>query len=302
MIRFCRIDREALETWLVERERATKNGTYHLRVWREDGTELDGVREELIAYFQEALDDARMRLRAGFEDELSPFNDPALDPAANYPALLHQITLQGYLGETFGALAVEHLEIHDRTDWSVPALLFRFHDVEFQHLERINQRLRQGEPHDPDAVGERRPGRTGDDAIAFVKNDANVITHVLTIEAKCLSSHRADKVTEAHQKLTAGSAVPDSVRELVELLSNYDTAEAQRWQEALIKYRASGGARVARYDAVVYVCGQRPRQDGRDSWLSPQTVNPAYTLARELAGLEFHLEDLDGLVATVYRP
>jgi hypothetical protein len=301
MIRFRRINRAELQAWLVEQTRERGNGSYHLRVWREDALRLDAVRAELLAYFQETLDDARRRLRTGFEDELSPFTDPQLDPTANYPAALHRVTLQGYLGETFAALAVEHWDIHGRGDWSVPALLFRFHEVEFQHLERINQRLRDGQLHMPDAEGEQRPGRTGDDAIAFVKDNANNITHVLTLEAKCISRHRVDTLNEAHQKLNEGPSVPDSIRELVELLNQYDTPEAQMWQEALVKYRASGGRNATRYDAVVYVCGQRPSQGGRVSWMSSTAANAAYTLTRALVGLEYHVENLAGLVETIYR-
>lgn len=36
------------------------------------------------------------------------FSDPAPKPATNYPALLHRVTLQDYLGETLAVLAVEH--------------------------------------------------------------------------------------------------------------------------------------------------------------------------------------------------
>jgi hypothetical protein len=278
-----------------------RNGSYHLRLWREDGSMRDTVSTELHAYFQEALEDARTRLRSGFEDQLSPFTGPELDPAVNYPGMLHRITLQGYLGESFAALAVEHWDIHGRDDWQVPALLFRFHDVEFQHLERINQRLRDGHSHDPDAIGEQRPGRTGDDAIAFVKDTSNSITHVLTLEAKCLVNHRSDKLNEAHSKLNAGPSIPDSIRELVELLNHYHTPEAQAWQEALIKYRASGGRRVARYDGVIYVCGDRPRARDRTSWMSPTAANSAYTLNRQLVGLEYQVNDLNGLVDRIYR-
>jgi len=301
VIRFRRVNRDPLRTWLVEEPRTAKNGTYHLRLWYEDRTRFDRVRAEVVAYFREAFDDARRRLRSGFEDSLSPFADARLDPAANYPGVLHRTTLQGYLGETFAALAVEHWDIHDRDDWQVPALLFRFHDVEFQHLERINQRLRAGEIPDPDLDAEQRPGRTGDDAIAFVKDATNTITHVLTFEAKCLSRHRAEKLTEAHAKLNNGPSVPDSIRELIELLHHYNTPEAQAWQEALIKYRTIGGARVERHDAVVYVSGQTPRANGRRSWMSPTTRNPAYTINRELAGLEYHTEDLDGLIDILFR-
>lgn len=301
MLRSRRINLTTLKNWLVEQPRRAKNGKYHLRVWREDISRHDVVRRELVVYFQDALEDARARLRRGFEDHLSPFQDAALDPAANYPSVLHQFTLQGYLGETFGALAVEHWDIHGRTDWQVPALLFRFHDVEFQHLERINQQLRAGEPYVPDSTGERRPGRTGDDAIAFVRDTSNSITHVLTIEAKCLANHRADTLNEAHRKLNEGPSVPDSIRELVELLNHYENPEAQKWQEALIKFRASGGRSVQRYDAVVYVCGDRPRQSGRTCWMSTGAVNVHYTVSRELVGLEYQIEDLDRLLETVYR-
>jgi hypothetical protein len=299
MIRSRRINQGVLATWLVEQQRQAGNGSYHLRLWSENDAQRSAVRAELLAYFDEALADARARLRSGFEDTLSPFNDPALDPAANYPGMLNRVTLQGYLGETFAALAVEHWDIHGRTDWQVPALLFRFHDVEFQHLERINQRLRDGQAHNPDARTEVRPGRTGDDAIAFVRDQSNRITHVLTLEAKCVSKHRAATITDAHDKLNTGPSVPDSVRELVELLNCYDTPAAQSWQESLVKFRASGGRQVTRYDAVVYICGNRPRQ--RTSWMSATTVNAAYTVNRQLAGLEYHIDDLDGLINFVYR-
>jgi len=301
MLRSCRINRGSLRAWLVEEPRVAGRGSYHLRLWREDNARRRAVLQELFAYFQEALEDARARLRSGFEDQLSPFNDPPLDPAANYPALLHRTTLKGYLGETFAALAAEHWDIHGRDDWQVPALLFRFHDVEFQHLERINQRLRAGQPYDPDAAGETRPGRTGDDAIAFVKGAGNAITHVLTLEAKCLSNHQSGKLTAAHAKLSSAGPIPDSVRELVELLNHYDTPDAEAWQEALIRYRASLGKQVARYDGVVYVCGQKPRSPGRSSWMSPTTADSAYTLNRNLVGLEYHIENLDDLVDSVYR-
>src|SRR3546814_18498299 len=100
-------------------------------------------------------------------DDLSPFNDPAHDPAAHYPAMLNRISLQGYLGETLGVLAVEHFGAIGHADWMVPALLFRFHDQEFQHLDLINERVLAGEVHEPDADKEKSPGRTGDDGLAF---------------------------------------------------------------------------------------------------------------------------------------
>src|SRR3569832_1484264 len=99
MIRFRRLTLELLGNWLVEQSLNGSHARYRLRLWRESRAALAALESELRLYFDEAFEDARFRLRRGFEDTLSPFNDPVLDPAANYPALLHWVTLQGYLGE-----------------------------------------------------------------------------------------------------------------------------------------------------------------------------------------------------------
>ena len=52
----------------------------------------------------------------------SRFNDPLIDPAANYPSLLHRVTLQGYFGEILGSRPVEHLGTHGHGDGTVPTI------------------------------------------------------------------------------------------------------------------------------------------------------------------------------------
>ena len=155
MIRNCRLTLQLLDSWLVDQEIESNHDRYRLRVWQEERESFAAIRDEVLAYFNEAFDDARRRLRRGFEDNLSPFNDPHHDPAANYPVLLHRVTLQGYLGEILGIIAVEHWGALGHYDWQVPAFLFRLHDVEFQHLESINERLIEGQVFAPDAVTER---------------------------------------------------------------------------------------------------------------------------------------------------
>jgi hypothetical protein len=270
-------------------------------VWRESRAALAALETELRLYVDEAFDDARLRLRRGFEDALSPFNDPAIDPAANYPSLLHRVTLQGYFGEILAVVAVEHLGVHGHDDWAVPAFLFRLHDQEFQHLELINERLRVGEVHDPDRMTERRPGRTGDDGLAFRIDVNNVITDVLTIEAKCLTQNNNAKIQEAHEKLAAGGPLPPGIRELINLLSEYDTPAANNWSEALFRLRQGGYRRAVRWDAVAYICGHIPQRDGRITWMPVDQPHPAYTVERDLEGLEFQVEDLSGLITAVYR-
>lgn len=300
MIRFRRLTLEKLEAWLVNQPITSSHATYRLRLWRENRACSSEVLDELKSYMEEAFDDARLRIRRGFEDSLSPFTDQSTDPAANYPALLHNTTLQGYLGEILAVLAIEHWGAHGHSDWLIPAFLFRMHDAEFQHLELIHERLLGGEEHNPNSPAEQRPGRTGDDGLAFRIN-GDTITDVLTIEAKCLIRHSTEKMKEAHEKLSAGTKRPSGVRELINILCEYPTPDAEKWHEALLKLWR-GGYRVSmRHDAVGYACGSAPVRGGRLAWLPADGPHPAYTVARRLEGMEFQFEDLPALITILYR-
>lgn len=302
MIRFRRVTLQPLNAWLVAQPTARSHPKYALRVWREVDSNFAALRDELIDYAQEALDDARARIRMGFEDSLSPFSDPTDDPAANYPAMLNRITLQGYLGETLSGLAVEHFGAFGQTDWQVPAFLFRFHDQEFQHLDLINERLLMGESHDPDAEREKRPGRTGDDALAFRLDANGTITHILSLEAKCLVSSNTATIADAHDKLAAGTRRPSGIRELITLLSDYETVEAQEWVGKLLELYREGFKTAKRRDGLAYIVGHSPvRPATRVSWLPANAPHASYTANRRFEAMEFQLSDLKGLVNTLYR-
>lgn len=302
MIRFRRLAPVPLNSWLVDQGIPQTHQRYRLRVWREVHAALGPLRDELIAYVQEALDDARRRIRSGFQDDLSPFNDPAHDPAAHYPAMLNRISLQGYLGETLGVLAVEHFGAIGHADWMVPALLYRFHDQEFQHLDLINERLLAGEAHEPDAEKEKRPGRTGDDGLAFRVDANGVITDILTLEAKCLTVSNTGIMKDAHEKLMVGGNRPSGVRELINLLTEYDTPEAEAWQQALLQFYRDGFRTAARHDGLAYAVGHSPKQPAdRIAWLPPEAPHPAYTIQRNLEAMEFQFENLDAVVDLLYR-
>lgn len=301
MIRFRRLTPALLDAWLVDQRIPGAHARYRIRMWRENRAAWAAVQGELVAYVDEAFEDARCRLRRGFQDSLSPFHDAASDPAAHYPSLLHRMTLQGYFGEILAVLAVEHWGAHGHLDWVVPAFLFRLHNEEFQHLEQINERLAAGETHRPDDDSERRPGRSGDDALAFRMNTDNAITDVLALEAKCLTCHNTGKVEQAHQKLAAGGLRPPGVHELVTLLSEYDTPQAKAWQAALLRlwrgdYRVAG-----RHDGVAYACAQMPARPGRTSWMPTTAPHPAYTAPRCLEAMEFQFDDLIAPVDVLCR-
>jgi len=302
MIRFRRLTLRPLNAWLKAQPIGKTYAKYELRVWREVNGNFAALRDELIDYAQEALDDARARIRRGFEDNLSPFSEPVDDPAAHYPAMLNRITLQGYLGETLAGLAVEHFGAFGKSDWHVPAFLFRFHDQEFQHLDLINERLLMGEPHDPDAVAERRPGRTGDDALAFRIDKDGKITHVLALEAKCLIRSNSATIIDAHEKLAAGARRPSGIRELITLLSDYETPEAQAWVARLMDLYRDGFRTAKRRDGLAYTIGDSPVKPAtRLSWLPAKAPHTSYTAKRRFDAMEFQLEDLSGLIDTLYR-
>lgn len=300
MIRFRRLTLATLDAWLTTVVLGPSSvRSYRLRLWREDRAALPALRAELDAYLAEAFEDAKTRLRRGFEDTLSPFADPQLDPAANYPRALHRVTLQGYFGETLAVIAVEHWGALGYSDWRVPAFLFRFHDQEFQHLELINERIRAGEVHSPDETREQRPGRTGDDGLAFRMSAEGRIINVLTLEGKCLSANRPATIADAHSKLAAASALPSGIRELINILSDYDTPETRLWQEALIRYRRDH-SNTGRADGVAYACGRLPALP-RLSWMSADHPDAAYNIQRVLEGFEFQFTDLNGLIDLLYR-
>ena len=303
MIRSKRLQLPQLNTWLVNIPLPGGNSQYTLRAWKEERKSLAApFKDEVVAYFDEAFEDARRSLREGFEDDLCSFNDPATDPAANFPRLLHRVTQQGYLGEALGALAVEHWGAAGHTDWQVPAMLFRFHTVELQHLASINERIVRGLPFNQDETAGIRPGRTGDDALAFRMNDAGVITDVLVIEAKCVGANSNQTITEAHEKLSTALLRNSGFQELINILDKYSTDEARKWRAALLDLWRSGHTTAGRYDCVSYAVGAQPKQPKtRTSWMDPGTRHAAYKLAHPLVGLEFQIPDLKGVIDIIYR-
>jgi hypothetical protein len=302
MIRFRRLTLQPLNAWLVPQPVTGAHRKYQLRVWREVNANFGVLRDELIAYAQEALDDARIRIRKGFEDNLSPFANTVDDPAAHYPSMLNRITLQGYLGETLAGLAIEHFGAFGETDWQVPAFLFRFHDQEFQHLDLINERFLMNEPHDPDTQAEMRPGRTGDDALAFRVDSEGKISHILALEAKCLITSNTEVIGEAHAKLAAGTRRPSGIRELITLLSDYETVEAQEWVRRLLEFYRDGFRTAKRHDGLAYTVGHFPvKSKTRLSWLSADAPHESYNVDRHLDAMEFQISELRHLVETLYR-
>lgn len=253
--------------------------------------EITERRAEFISaikpYFQEAHEDVRRYLRELAGISLAPGAPPAnADPTAGYPQDLESNTLTGYFGEVFAAWVVENLSMFKAEGWRVPAFLFRFHIVELQQLEHIRQ------------TGEeagRRPGRTGDDLLAFQLDGNWKIKKVLYGEAKCTTNHDIGQVSKAHEKV--GRATVQDIPRLIDILKDRQDADAQKWVAALREIYLTVGT-LDRRDLVSYVCGQHPIQ--RRTWISTNRPHDQYNGNRHLDVIEVHFNNVEALVNEVY--
>ena len=300
MIRSKKINITQLQAWLQEQTLpAPANAKYRLRLRCADHASFPAVQQDLQAYIDEAHEDARERLRSSLADDLSPFNEAPPDPAENYPQVLHLITLKGYFGEIMAGLQVEHLGAHGKTGWCIPAYLFRHHEVELQHLEEINQKLKDGEGYDLDDPANKRPGRTGDDVLAFIMDDKGQISDTLVLEAKCVNLHHAATLGGAHAQVSKTRTPPVDTLRLMEILKNYGTKKAKDWHVALTNYYRADHKKANRYNGVSYICTNAPKK--ALSWMPHDKPHDHYTAMHKLKSIEVHMLEMEAVVKALYR-
>jgi hypothetical protein len=275
-----------IQAWL-EPSRKIKGGFSHLRLTEKPSNRETGL-SALAAAVAAAHTDAKRHLADVLGESLDPFDDQTV--AGAYPAALHTLTLQGYLGEIFAAVIAENFEPHE-LDWEVPAFLFRFSNAAIEGLDR---RLQLG------SESRRTPGRTGDDCVAFLRADDGRIVAWLNCEAKCSSDHSAALIQDAAKQLSRHQLRPVSAYQLIEVLKDSSREDADLWISALRLFRteAVGADPPPRADLLVYVCGRAPLL--RTSWMAPETPHPDYTGRRPLEQSEIHLAELDDVLTTVY--
>lgn len=303
MIRFRRIRPATLDAWLRDTLRHSVNGLYGHRELDEQPTARATVWPELHGYVQEAHEDARRKLRRALAPTLAPFTGLP-DPASGYPQDLHVSTLMGYLGEVIAGLIAEHKDVHGHSPWIVPAFLFRFHQAAFHKLERIQEVIADGvAPPSPDEDGSVVPGRIGNDVLAFRVGADGELAALLVCEAKCLAAHDSTKAKKAHEQLSDTMRCPPGVTELIEILGDYDTAEAREWRERLRRFRFDLNRQVLRSDMLLYATGNRPAgRRSRSTWLPTDAPMREYTGRRALEVVEVHLDNPTSLAKAIYRP
>jgi hypothetical protein len=268
----------ALREWLDASR--TANGSYrHLRL-REVSEARERALEDLARLAREAHADAWLhweKLRGVSLDPLNRAGDADTDMPA-YPDSLHTITLQGYLGELLAGLVAENFRPHE-IEWCVPAFLFATHIAAFQALERRRQ---LGGP------ARRVPGRTGDDALAFLTDADGAVTAWLWGEAKCTHDHDTSLIRDGHVQLSAPYYLPVDLSQLIEVLERKSDPESDAWATRLrLLLLLEEGSAPPRYDMLVYVCGRSPVQ--RSNWLPIDAPPPDYTAGRPLEAVEVHL-------------
>ncbi|MGG7385020.1 hypothetical protein ACQ7CD_10000, partial [Escherichia coli] len=127
-------------------------------------------------------------------------------------------------------------------------------------------------------------------------------THVLALEAKCLAVSNSAIIADAHGKLAAGTLRPSGIRELINLLSDYENTEAQAWVARLLELYRDGFKSVKRSDGLAYTVGNSPvKPKTRLSWLQANAPHASYTVDRQLDAMEFQITELKVLVDTLYR-
>lgn len=282
---------DTFKAWFVEDRSESGDGTYqHLLL-----TEASECREtgllELRRLAYEAHRDAAERINNLMGISLDPLgpDDAATDNSLHYPDALSTTTLQGYLGEVFAGLIAENFDPHGQR-WVVPAFLFSTHTAAVQALERRRQ---LGGPAKP------IPGRTGDDALAFVRDQEGRIVTWLFGEAKCSHDHDAALITAAHEQLSAAFYRPVDLVALIDILQGKGDPESLGWAEALqLLLFASESEAPPRFDLLVYVCGRSPRRNA--TWIAPAAASAHYTGGRQLEAVEVHLSDFDAVLVAAY--
>ena len=285
------MERQQLNEWLEHSISESNKHPYTHRLLKEKPEQRDLILDNLRKYIEQAHADAVRHLRRLAAVSLDPLTKPTFDPAEGYPEKLPDRTLKGYLGEVLAGLIAESFPHFNHDGWIVPVYSFRFHETAFDYLERV----RQG-----GTVGRHIVGRTGDDTLAFLRDESGIIKKVLACEAKCAKDFNTKLNSDAHRKASEAIAKPVEIPRLIRLLQEYlDDAELQKWRESLYSlYFKDDFTDYERCDLVSYACGKSPSE--RATWIDRDSPHAEYQAGRKLETVEIHLSDLDELVKLLY--
>jgi len=282
------LTRQMVTGWLWTKVSVSSDKHYRHRIIKENPSKRNQIISELTEYIQKAHEDARNRLRKLAQNPLDPLGFiPKEDPSKGYPEQLHMKTLKGYFGEIFAGFIAEFFSPFGIDNWNIPAHLFRFHLTEFQQLEFMRQTGKKAKV---------RPGRTGDDCLAFQMNNQGKIISSLYCEAKCTAGNSAKMIGDAHKKVSESVIV--DIPQVVEILQDSNDPDTAIWINALLRLQfEEPSIEYERYDLVSYVCRPPARNE---QWFPVDEPHVNYTGGRKLEAVEAHIPNIDELVRTVY--
>ena len=284
-----------LDSWLEAEETCgvTSPPYCHLLI-RQKGDVDSEVWDEIFAYIDHAHAGARQALRAPLEDSLHPLqHNTDGDPAFGYPHKLGDTALKGFFGEIIAGIVAEYYAGDDEHEWEVPAYLFRTHVVAFQQLEVMKQ---------TDDWERQIVGRTGDDGLAFARDENDCIVAWLACEAKCTGNHSSTLIRDNHVKLSQAVARPVDLLRLIDALKDYRDDDYRRnWIASLRRYwwDDSRNQSVSRCDFSMYVCGSCPRRNR--TWIPTAAPHRGYTGRRNLTCAELHMVGVEGIIRSLYE-
>lgn len=278
-----------LDLWLVGRSVGVTAGPYRHTLFKSKSPADPAVIVGLRDYVTGAHDDARRYFAAAFRPTLD-LAAGAGTPADLYPWGLPTKAKFGSFGECLAALLVTKSGPFGEYDFRIPALLFRFHTAAFDWL----MKNRQG------AAPAELFGRFGNDVLAFKIDATPKVVEALVVEAKCVSGHRVEALTEAHEQVSDPLRVPVSTYQIVRILQDRAEPGNEELISILQTFMNTGGAGASRVDLVAYTCSSPPTQ--RETWASTSSPNPSYTGGRRLEVIETYVQDLHDVIDQVYHP
>lgn len=143
------------------------------------------------------------------------------------------------------------------------------------------------------------PGRTGDDCLAFERNDNGDIVRVMICESKCTADHNATLINDAHEKVSSSNVLPVDLARIIEaLLLIPDEDSTTQWVNALRRLYFSKDPNKERCDLVMYVCGRKPKI--KETWIDASEPHESYKGKRKLTAVELHLSDVAIMLKSIY--
>lgn len=283
-----------LEKWLKNSIYEHNQPNYFYLLLKEEPTYRKNILPALKQVFHDAHQDFRNLVVDVFDANLDPLDPPSIQTEKKkflckldqWLTKLDNRTLAGYFGEILTGLTVLSFSPFEISDWEIPVFLYRHHVHAYDAFEKFSQTGKL-----PKAV----IGRSGEDNIAFLRDNNGNVVRELRCEAKCSFGHNSGLISEAHKKFDDATKTSPEIFRILQILRDYDDVESQKWAASLKKHHWT---RTEPLHLVFYVCGKMPI--AKTSWINKDAPHKNYTSARSLQSIEVHISNIPSLIKRIY--